>query len=64
MRKFETTRVSEEIMLRWILKKFWFPIVLIVLKMLRKKYPWAGKTYNAITKVATPIKTVKSTVKK
>jgi hypothetical protein len=51
-------------MLRWILKKFWFPIVLIVLKMLRKKYPWAGKTYNAITKVATPIKTVKSTVKK
>lgn len=55
--------------MRWILKKFWFPILLIVLKMLSKKYPWAGKTYNAITRVAAPIKTVKgvavkSTLKK
>jgi len=51
-------------MLRWILKKFWFPILLIVLKKLSRKYPWAGKTYNAITKVAAPIKTVRATVKK
>jgi hypothetical protein len=35
-----------------------------VLKMLSKKYPWAGKAYNAITKVAAPVKTIKATVKK
>ena len=34
--------------MRWILKKFWFPILLIVLKMLSKRYPWAGKAYNGI----------------
>jgi hypothetical protein len=51
-------------MLRWILKKFWFPILLIVLKMLSKKYPWAGKAYNGITKVAAPVKTVKGSIKK
>ena len=50
--------------MRWILKKFWFPILLIVLKMLSKKYPWAGKAYNAITKVAAPVKTVRSAAKK
>ena len=50
--------------MRWILKKFWFPILLIALKMLSKKYPWAGKAYNGIVKVAAPIKTVKSTVQK
>lgn len=50
--------------MRWILKKFWFPILLIVLKLLSKKYPWAGKTYNAITKVAAPVKTVRSAAKK
>ena len=50
--------------MRWILKKFWFPILLIVLKMLSKKYPWAGKAYNGIVKVAAPIKTVKTAVKK
>jgi hypothetical protein len=50
--------------MRWILKKFWFPILLIVLKLMSKKYPWAGKAYNAITKVAAPVKTVKASVKK
>lgn len=50
--------------MRWILKKFWFPILLIVLKMLSKRYPWAGKAYNAITKVAAPVKTVRAATKK
>ena len=50
--------------MRWILKKFWFPILLIVLKLLSKKYPWAGKAYNAITKVAAPVKTVRAATKK
>ncbi len=47
-------------MFRWILKKFWFPILLIVLKALSKKYSWAAKAYNAITKVAAPVKTVRT----
>lgn len=50
--------------MRWILKKFWFPILLIVLKFLSKKYPWAAKAYNAIMKIAAPLKTAKATVKK
>jgi hypothetical protein len=32
--------------------------------MLSKKYPWAAKAYNAITKVAAPVKTVKVVTKK
>jgi hypothetical protein len=35
--------------MRWILKKFWFPILLIVLKLLSKKYPWAGKAHSVIS---------------
>jgi hypothetical protein len=37
---------------------------LIALKILSKKYPWAGKAYNGITKVSAPVKTVKGTNKK
>ena len=29
--------------MRWILKRFWFPILLFVLHFLSKKYPWAAK---------------------
>lgn len=29
--------------MRWILKKFWFPILLVLLHFLSKKYPWAAK---------------------
>lgn len=50
--------------MRWILKKFWFPIMLIVLKLLSKKYPWAAKAYNGIVKVASPVKTVRTATKK
>jgi hypothetical protein len=41
--------------MRWILKKFWFPILLIVLKLLSKKYPIAGKAYRTITKFSDPL---------
>jgi hypothetical protein len=37
-------------MLRWILKKFWFPILLIVLHYLAKKYPWAAKLRDTLKK--------------
>jgi len=31
--------------------KFWFPILLIVLRMLGRKYPWADKTHQVLKKV-------------
>lgn len=34
-----------------VLKKFWFPILLIVLRLLGKKYPWADKTHTVLRKV-------------
>ncbi|MEY4263046.1 MAG: hypothetical protein RLY88_754 [Actinomycetota bacterium] len=36
--------------LRWILKRFWFPILLIVLSRLGKKHEWAKKTHDTIRK--------------
>jgi hypothetical protein len=35
---------------RWILKKFWFPILLMVLHFLSKKYPWAAKLKGILQK--------------
>ncbi|MEN9737957.1 MAG: hypothetical protein RLZZ603_1405 [Actinomycetota bacterium] len=34
-----------------ILKKFWFPILLIVLRLLGRKYEWADKTHTVLRKV-------------
>lgn len=35
----------------WILKNFWFPIFLLLLGLLAKKYPWAGKVHNQLKKL-------------
>ena len=35
---------------RWILKRFWFPILLIVLGSLGRRYPWAAKAHTTIKK--------------
>jgi hypothetical protein len=37
--------------MRWILKKFWFPILLVVLHFLSKKYPWAAKLKGILQKL-------------
>jgi hypothetical protein len=50
--------------MRWILKRFWFPILMIVLSLLGRKYPWAAKTHTAITRVADPVKKVRNATKK
>ncbi len=34
-----------------ILKRYWFPILVIVLKLLGKKYPRAAKAHKLITKL-------------
>jgi len=31
--------------------KFWFPILLIVLRLLGRKYPWASKTHQVLKQV-------------
>ncbi|BDS49574.1 hypothetical protein RKAS3_11510 [Rhodoluna sp. KAS3] len=49
--------------MRWILKRFWFPILLIVLSLLGRKYPWALKAKNTIMKFSDPIQTVRSAAK-
>ncbi|MEY3845794.1 MAG: hypothetical protein RJA66_61 [Actinomycetota bacterium] len=36
--------------MRWILKKFWFPILLVLLHFLSKKYPWAAKLKGILQK--------------
>jgi hypothetical protein len=35
--------------MRWILKRFWFPILMIVLGLLGRKYPWAAKAHEIVT---------------
>lgn len=47
-------------LLKWILKRFWFPILVFVLAQLAKKYPWAAKTHATVTKYSQPIQTVAS----
>lgn len=34
-----------------LFKKFWFPILLIVLRLLGRKYPWAKHTHTVLRKV-------------
>jgi hypothetical protein len=50
--------------MRWILKKFWFPILMIVLALLGRKYPWAAKTHATISKFADPEIKVRGITKK
>ena len=38
----------------WILKRFWFPILMFVLARLGKTKPWAAKAHATIKKVAEP----------
>jgi hypothetical protein len=33
-----------------LLKTFWFPILLIVLRLLGRKYPWAKNTHAVLKK--------------
>ena len=50
--------------MRWILKRFWFPILMIALGLLGRKYPWAAKAHVVITKVADPVIKVRGVTKK
>lgn len=36
--------------MRWFLKKFWFPILMILLSLLGRRYPWAAKAKDFISK--------------
>jgi hypothetical protein len=49
--------------MRWILKRFWFPILLVVLSLLGRKYPWALKAKNTIIKFSDPIQKVRAATK-
>jgi hypothetical protein len=35
-------------MLKWILKRFWFPILVFALGRLAGKYEWAAKTHKTL----------------
>jgi hypothetical protein len=35
----------------WILRRFWFPILVFALSMLGRKYPWAAKAHATIKKL-------------
>jgi hypothetical protein len=35
-------------LIRWILKTFWFPILLVILGRLGKKHEWAAKTHSTL----------------
>ncbi len=37
--------------LKWILKRFWFPILVFILGRLGRKYEWADKTHKVVKKV-------------
>ena len=37
--------------LKWILKRFWFPILVFILGRLGRKYDWAAKTHSVVKKV-------------
>jgi len=35
----------------WILRRFWFPILVFALSRLGRKYPWAAKVHTTIKKL-------------
>jgi len=37
--------------IRWILKRFWFPIIVFALSRLGRRYPWAAKAHTTIKKL-------------
>ena len=36
----------------WILKRFWFPILILILAQLGKKYAWASEVHSKLKKFA------------
>lgn len=50
--------------MKWILKRFWFPIMMIVLGLLGRKYPWAAKTHETLGKVSGPVTKIRNVTKK
>lgn len=34
----------------WVLKNFWFPILILILAQLGKKYPWANEVHTKLKK--------------
>jgi hypothetical protein len=34
----------------WVLKKFWFPILIAILGAMSSKYPWAEKFHTTLKK--------------
>jgi hypothetical protein len=36
----------------WIIKNFWFPILVAILGSLAKKHTWAAKAHGALKKVS------------
>lgn len=37
--------------IRWILKRFWFPILVMVLGRLGRKHEWAAKAHATVKRV-------------
>ncbi len=35
----------------WILRRFWFPILVFALSRLGRRYPWAAKAHTNIKKL-------------
>lgn len=35
----------------WILRRFWFPILVFALSRLGRKYPWAAKAHTKIKRL-------------
>ena len=38
-------------LIKWILKRFWFPILLIILGRLGRTRPWAAKAHSFMAKI-------------
>ncbi len=34
----------------WVFKNFWFPLLLLILGLLARKYPWAEKVHTELKK--------------
>jgi len=37
-------------LLVWVLKRFWFPILILILAQLGKKYTWANQAHEKLRK--------------
>ncbi len=36
----------------WVIKNFWFPILLLILALLGRKYPWAADVHGKLKKLS------------